>query len=138
MLPGNLIMLLRIAFFPRWYVACSFFCKANFLMLLLFSYFVIRTLVTCPAGDYIFKVNNRNTKTRCEICSKLTIKTPERRQWWRRSGVFKWWLRSCVFIVSFEHISHLFLVFLLLVSGSKVRAESSKSPVEIKRWCLYC
>ena len=24
------------------------------------------------------KVNNRNTRTRCEICSKLTIKTPER------------------------------------------------------------
>ena len=40
-----------------------------------------------PAGNYMFKVNNRNTKTRCEICSKLTIKTPERRQW-RRSGVF--------------------------------------------------
>ena len=31
-----------------------------------------------PAGNYIFKVNNRNTRTRCEICSKLTIKTPER------------------------------------------------------------
>ena len=30
-----------------------------------------------PAGNYAFKVNNRNTKTRCEICSKLTIKTPE-------------------------------------------------------------
>ena len=29
----------------------------------------------------MFKVNNRNTRTRCEICSKLTIKTPERRQW---------------------------------------------------------
>ena len=39
-----------------------------------------------PAGNYMFKVNNRNTKTRCEICSKFTIKTPERRQW-RRSGV---------------------------------------------------
>ena len=26
------------------------------------------------------KVNNRNTKTRCETSSKLTIKTPERRQ----------------------------------------------------------
>ena len=26
----------------------------------------------------MFKVNNRNTKTRCEICSKLTIKIPER------------------------------------------------------------
>ena len=34
-----------------------------------------------PAGDYLFKVNNRNTKTRCEICSTLTIKTPERRLW---------------------------------------------------------
>ena len=48
-------------------------------------------------------VSNRNTRARCEICSKLTIKTPERRQW-----------RSGVFIVNFEHISHLVLVFLLL------------------------
>ena len=32
------------------------------------------------AGIYLFKVNNRNAKTWCEICSKLTIKTPERRQ----------------------------------------------------------
>ena len=32
-----------------------------------------------PAGNYLFKVNHRNTRTRCEICSKLTIKTPERR-----------------------------------------------------------
>ena len=31
-----------------------------------------------PANIYLFKVNNRNTKRRCEICSKLTIKTPER------------------------------------------------------------
>ena len=34
---------------------------------------------------------------RCEICPKLTIKTPKRRHW-RRFGVF---------IVNFEHISHL-------------------------------
>ena len=33
-----------------------------------------------PAGNYKVKVNNRNTRTRCKICSKLTIKTPERRQ----------------------------------------------------------
>ena len=32
-----------------------------------------------PAGNCMFKVNNRNTRARCEICSKLTIKTPERR-----------------------------------------------------------
>ena len=31
------------------------------------------------AGNYMFKVNNRNIRARCEICSKLTIKTPERR-----------------------------------------------------------
>ena len=56
------------------------------------------------AGNYLFKVNNKNTRTRCEICSKLTVKTPERRHC-RRSGVF---------IVNFEHISHFVLVFLLL------------------------
>ena len=32
-----------------------------------------------PAGNYMFKVNNRNSRTRCELCSKVTIKTPERR-----------------------------------------------------------
>ena len=30
-------------------------------------------------SNYMLKVNNRNSRTRCEICSKLTIKTPERR-----------------------------------------------------------
>ena len=52
---------------------------------------------------YLFKVNNRNSRKRCETCSKLTIKTPEPGQ--RCSGMF---------IVNFEHISHLFLLFLLL------------------------
>ena len=28
------------------------------------------------AGIYLLKVNNRNTRTKCKICSKLTIKTP--------------------------------------------------------------
>ena len=57
-----------------------------------------------PDGNYMFKVNNRNTRKRREICSKLTIKIPERRHW-RRSGIF---------IVNFEHISHLVLLCLLL------------------------
>ena len=30
-----------------------------------------------PANIYLFKLNNRNTRKRCEICSKLTIKTPD-------------------------------------------------------------
>ena len=33
-----------------------------------------------PANIYLFKVNNRNTIKRCEICSELTIKTTERRR----------------------------------------------------------
>ena len=37
----------------------------------------------------MFKVNNRNTRTRCKIGSKLTIKTPG------------------AFTTNFEHISHL-------------------------------
>ena len=28
---------------------------------------------------YLLKVNYINTRTRCEICSKLIVKTPERR-----------------------------------------------------------
>ena len=32
------------------------------------------------AANYIFKVTCSNTTKRCEICLKLTIKTPERRQ----------------------------------------------------------
>ena len=53
-----------------------------------------------PANIYLFKVNNINTTKRYEIFSKLTVK----RRKWRRSDLF---------IVYFEHIAHLFLVFLL-------------------------
>ena len=34
-------------------------------------------LTTYPVGIYMFKGNNRNTRTRGEIFSKLTIKIPE-------------------------------------------------------------
>ena len=59
--------------------------------------------VNSPTGNYMFKVNNRNTRRSCEICSRLKIKTPQRRR--RRSGIF---------IVNFELILQLALVFLLL------------------------
>ena len=55
-----------------------------------------------PTGIYLLKGNNRNFRTRCENCSKLTIKTLERCHR-RHSGVF---------VVNFEDISHLILVFL--------------------------
>ena len=56
-----------------------------------------------PTNSYLLKVNNRNARKRCEVCSNLTI-TPERRHW-RRSGVF---------IVDVNHICYLLLLFLLL------------------------
>ena len=46
---------------------------------------------------YLFIVNNSNTRKRCEICLKLTIKSVQR--------------RSTVFIVNFEQISYLFTPF---------------------------
>ena len=57
-----------------------------------------------PTVIYLLNVNNRNTRTRCEISLTLTIKTTER-HYWRHSGVF---------IINFEHILDLFLLFLLL------------------------
>ena len=52
--------------------------------------------------------NNRNTRKRCNICSKLTIKTTERRQWQQRKqrnvfftltsfvqAPFTWYLHNC-------------------------------------------
>ena len=54
-----------------------------------------------PAGIYLLKVNNRNTRTKCEICSKLTMKIPG------------------IFTINFEHISHLVLVFILLTLNNK-------------------
>ena len=46
---------------------------------------------------YLFIVNNGNTRKMCEICLKLTIKSPQR--------------RSTVFIVNFKHVSCLFTLF---------------------------
>ena len=56
------------------------------------------------ASINLFEVNNINTRNRCEICSNLTITTQERHDC-SRYGV-------C--IINYEHISHPFLVFLLL------------------------
>ena len=60
----------------------------------------------------MFKVN-RNPRAKFEICSKLAIKTPEQCQW----------RRSVIFIVNFERISHLVLLFLLLTLSRQMPAE---------------
>ena len=53
-----------------------------------------------PASIYLLKVKTTEVLEQDMKYSKITIKTPERRHW------------SCsgVFIVNFEHISHLLLV----------------------------
>ena len=63
-------------------------------------------LVVCQGTDQVsvkkdIKKALKNTRKRCEVCPKLTIKTLELHL-------------SDVFIVDYEHVSHLFLVFLLL------------------------
>ena len=79
-------------------------------------------------GNYFFKVNSRNTRTRCEICSKLTIKTPERRQWHqlRHFGIF---------IFNFEHISLSVVMFLLLTLSKKIWLFNSWVLLSV--WIFY-
>ena len=72
---------------------------------------LVHLVILVQASNYMFKVSNNNTRTRRDICSKLTIKTLERRHK----------LRSGVFIVNFEHISHLVLVF--IVNFKQVNAD---------------
>ena len=74
----------------------------------------------------MFKVNNKKTKTRCKICPKLTIKTPGQRHW-RRSGVF---------IVNFEHISHLALGFLLMTLSKLIPAGICFASRTVAVFCL--
>ena len=61
----------------------------------------------------MFKNNNNNTKVRCEIYPVLALKTPERCQW----------CGSDVFIVNYEHISYLLLMFLLSNWACKFQEE---------------
>ena len=57
----------------------------------------LKWMGTFPANIYLLKVNNKDTR---KGCNNKNTRTTSR--------------RSVVFIVNFEHISHLFLVFLLL------------------------
>ena len=55
----------------------------------------------------MFQVNNRNTRAKCKLCSKLTIKMHwhlERRHW-RRSGIFIVNFIVSVSIVKFEQVN---------------------------------
>ena len=89
-------------------VAVTYVCKNSILDVLVGYKPLLRfpQVWFFPAAHYMLRVNNRNIRARCEICSKLTIKTPDQRQW-RRSGVFT---------INLEHISHLFVFLSLTMS----------------------
>ena len=88
--------------------------------------FTLPVFTNFPADFYLFKANNKCTRKRCEICSKLTIKTPERRHW-RSTGVF---------IVNFEHISPLFLVFFVDFEHANVSWVSLSTILNTSR-CVF-
>ena len=101
-------------------------------LVLYFTVFQVRIIKSSECNPFsakIFLVQSPqwNTRRKCEICSKLTIKTPEQRHW-RCSGVLN---------VNFEHVSHLFLMFLLynFCPGNiylfKVNNENTKKRCEI-------
>ena len=50
-------------------------------------------------GIYLFKVNNSNTRSRCEIYSKVTITTPEQCEW----PIFVQWVIIIFHLVSSWH-----------------------------------
>ena len=83
-------------------------------------------LVSLPACIYWFKVNNWNTRPICELYSKLTRKMLERHHW-RRSGVF---------LVNFEHISQIGLVFPLLTLSKYILAGTHFSLVHFE-WAQH-
>ena len=68
--------------------------------------------VSDPADIHLLKVNNGNTRTIYEIYSNVTTKTPGRHHR-RLSGIF---------IVTFQEISHIVLVFPLLPLNKKMLA----------------
>ena len=58
------------------------FCTIFYALNLNLNFYLATDLsldTTTPTGIYLFKILIETFKKRCEICSKLTIKTPERR-----------------------------------------------------------
>ena len=80
-----------------------------------------------PANNYIFKFSNRNFRKRCEMRSKLRLKTPERRHWHP----------SHVFIVNFEHFFFMFLLFLLFILGMYLFAGNIYFLFNEHIWLLF-
>ena len=75
-------------------------CFCKLFLLIQISLVLYETLLwePYPTNIYLFQVNNGNTRKRCEICSKLTIKTTEQRQWMYFRGARRTLSNICEFI----------------------------------------
>ena len=71
--------------------------------LLLIAFSIVNYELT--SNIYLFKINNRKARKKCEICSKLTINTPERRR--RRASL---WCFYCEFLTYFKAFSNVSVV----------------------------
>ena len=88
----------------------------------------------CPADNYMFKVN-RNVKTRYEICSELTIKTPDRRRWCCRTYFTPC---SSVSIVNFEQVNAGWVLGSNLQMSCFAFASKCPNPLQPRKMCEIC
>ena len=106
---ANYIVYVNIYSITFFTFVCWFqFCLRKYFHWLMWDKFQpglsICRITALRSGHLPVQSQKQQHQNKFEICSKLTIKTPERRHW-RCSGIF---------IVNIEHISHHVLVFLLL------------------------
>ena len=102
---------------------------------------------TNPVSIYMFKVNNGNNRTRCEICSKWKIETRERPEWLRSDmflllTFFRFytlfccsycWLWATKFLVWTNWFSCPANIYLSKVNNIKIRKKCEKcSTLTIK------
>ena len=94
-------------------------------MVFKFDSYIKHIWANYPANIYLFKVNNRNTRKRCEICSKLTIKH-QNDELWTHFTPF-----SSVSFVDFEQVNISWVVFMIQINDKKYLMYRSGINLEI-------
>ena len=98
--------------------------KKTIMVCFIFSYILSQHFYL--AGDYMFKVNIRNTRARCEILSKLKIKTSK----WRAF----FWCLYCYFWTYFIYCSSVSIVDFEQINASWVTLLDS-AKFFWQKWC---
>ena len=90
-------------------------------------YLIVTKFCYFPAGIYLLKVNKRNTRTRCEKCSKLTVK------FWCLYCYLWTYFKPCssVSIVNFEQVNVVWVCDVLFFESSDRSCDSTKGSVKL-------